>query len=331
MHPIKLIMNPAAGSGASLKSKQKICAALDDAGLVYELVETNAPGHAEELARQASLAGSTVVAAAGGDGTIHEVINGLVLAAQEQGAATAGRLAIFPCGTGNDFAASLRLATDPVTVATGIRTAGETGVCRAVDIGVAIVESVGQRGSDAEARKETRYFFNNNLGIGLEAQVVINAQKMPLLSGVLLYVAAALRTIVGYRAFPIEVEWSEVDPAGANVRRTFADEAMLVTLGNGWRSGGGFRLTPDAVLDDGLLEIGIAGKVGLLRLLGLLAKALNGKHVNDPAVTMARSDSIQIRWVNDQSFAVHTDGEVLSYAATGITVSMLPQYLEVIG
>lgn len=321
MHPVILIFNPNAG-GKSLKKIEQICAVLDEHGVAYDLAHTDVRGHAVELARQASLAGTQVIAAVGGDGTVHEVINGLVLAAKEQHADSTSRLAIFPIGTGNDFAASLRFATDPTAVASQIGAALESGAGMPVDVAVATVESVDAAG----ARAEEIHYFNNNLGIGLEAQVVINAEQMTIFSGLARYLTAALKTIVSYRPFPIAVRWSENGEP-----KTFADDVMLVTLGNGWRSGGGFQLTPDAKLDDGLLEIGIAGAVKLPRMLGLLAKSLSGKHVGDSAVTMARGDAVEIEWVDEQPFVVHSDGEVLSYAAARVTVLVLPQFLRVIG
>ncbi|NJN82202.1 MAG: diacylglycerol kinase family lipid kinase, partial [Caldilineaceae bacterium] len=101
-----------------------------------------------------------------------------------------------------------------------------------------------------------------------------------------------------------------------------------VTVGNSPRTGGGFYLTPDALLDDGLLDIGILDNVSRWRILGLLPKALKGAHTNDPAVVMLRTRQLTLR--SQEQMPVQLDGEVVTRNADSVEIELQPGRLEVV-
>jgi diacylglycerol kinase family enzyme len=102
----------------------------------------------------------------------------------------------------------------------------------------------------------------------------------------------------------------------------------LVSIGNSRRTGGGFYLNPDALLDDGLLDFGIAAAASRLRIVSLLVKALQGAHTSDPLLTMARCRRMEI--ITTAPVPVHVDGEVISRAASRMAIGLEPARLQLI-
>ena len=309
MQPVKVILNPYSGRGYGGRVRQVVEAALQGAGVDFDLALTEGPGHGIELARAAKEQGYAVVAAAGGDGTISEVVNGLVQAAPEGD--VAGRLAVLPTGTGNDFAAMIGASQ---SLAAAARTIAD-GATRRIDVGVATVRT---------ADKTLRRYFDNNMGIGLEAAVIIESYKIQRLSGMLLYLSAALRTVFKMSAPVMQIEWHD---AGGKVNRR-ERVTLIVSVGNSARNGGGFHLTPDALLDDGLLDVAMADGLSKLRILGLLPKALNGSHTTHPAVTMLRVRRFQA--AIPEGAPVQMDGELIAEAAQAVEIGLLPAKLDVV-
>lgn len=308
MHPVKVILNPYSGRGYGGRVRQVVEAALQGAGVPFDLALTEGPGHGIELARRAKREGYGVVAAAGGDGTISEVVNGLVQAAPD---GAAGVLAVLPTGTGNDFA-SMVGASRKLDVAAQAIAQGST---QRIDVGVATVRT---------AEKTLRRYFDNNMGIGLEAAVTIESYKIKRLSGTMLYLTAALRTVLKMHAPLMRVEWQ--DAGGGTGRRERL--TLIISIGNSARTGGGFYLTPGARLDDGLLDVAMADDVSKLHVFGLLPKALFGKHTAHPAVTMLRVRRLLV--AIPEGTPVQLDGEVIAEAAQSVEVAVLPAKLDVV-
>ena len=210
-------------------------------------------GHAIELAHRAALAGRELMVDAGGDGTINEVVNGL-MEAVATGTAMA-RLEIMPIGSGNDFAGSLGIPLDIVRRPERYK----RGELRAVDIGLV----------------NGRY-FDNNVGVGFEAMINIEAHKMTWLRGQLLYLTTTFRALV---SFPFPTVSIELDD------RQIKDKSILmISVGNNPRIGGGFPITPDAVPDDGEMDICIVNAIPHAKILQLLPKAMKGTHRNEPEI-----------------------------------------------
>ena len=297
MQTAKLIANPAAGRGRVAQCLEDIQAALRSLAVETDLVRTQAPGQAVELAARAKQEGYERVIAVGGDGTVHEVIGGLVAAA---GDGVAGTLGIVPMGTGNDFVKALDVPKDWRAACARIA----QGKTRRIDVG-----------------RVNGTVFNNNVGIGFDAQVGIEAQKIKRLRGPAVYMAALARTmLLSYRTPPVTIQ---LDGATSQQRIT------LLTVGNGRCSGGSFWLPPDALLDDGLFDVCIARAMSKPQILALVPDVMKGTHVNKPAVRMARAAHITIQ--SEQPLPVHADGEILYTAAHQLDVTLLPHKLDVIG
>lgn len=308
MPSVYVIMNPTAGRGRTASTRTEIRRALEETGLDCEFAETSARGHAIELAAAARQAGFDVVAAAGGDGTTSEVMNGLYRAAAP--GQPVGPLAVFPSGSGNDFIEMLGGPTSPAAVARSI-VAQHTVT---IDLGIADYRADGVT---------TRRIFDNNLGLGFEAQVTLESYKLRRLRGTLLYVVAALRALRSYAAPRLSLSWCSAE--GDTETRQL--DALMVSVGNSARTGGGFYLTPAARMDDGLLDIAIAQSLSRWRILNLLPKALAGKHTTDPAVEMATCRQIRIEC--QSRVPMHLDGEVVTSALEWVDIRIDPQRLQV--
>ena len=311
---IRVILNPYANRGRGyLRARQRLIDALTKAQLSYTLVETTTKGEATEIAREAAMGGVEVVVAAGGDGTIHEVVNGLM--ALDDGQALP-KLAIFPVGTANDLALALSISRRMGQLTDAIA----QRQTRQIDVG-----SIAYR---TGAATKSRYFINN-VGIGLEAFVVQKANKIRHLRGSLLYLVAALQSLWAYDATEMSLQWGGTEgllqePASQKQ----SGKVLMLTVGNGRRAGGGFYLTPDACLDDGLLDAGILRDVSKSQLVQLLLKARSGKHVHDPAITMLRTQKLQIR--AEKGVPIHADGEILALSAQEIELGIATRKLEVV-
>lgn len=307
--PVVVVLNPYSGRGQAGKVREQVSRALRSAGVAFTVAETTGVGHAIALAQQARLEGHQTVVAAGGDGTVSEVANGLAQAAGATG--PVGNLGILPLGSGNDFADMVGIPRD-LAAAAQLLTAGRTRSC---DLGYAQVTQAGQT---------LRRYFVNSVGAGFEAQVTIESNKIERLRGVAIYVVAAVRALFHYRTPVIDLTW--VDAAGAQQARQ--GPVLLISVGNSPRSGGGFYLTPTARLDDGLLDLGIADAIARWRVLLLLPKALQGNHVTDPAFALTQVRSVQI--VSPDELPIHLDGEVISRNADQIALTVQPARLQVI-
>ena len=309
MDAVAVVLNPASGRGRAAAKQAELARALAAAGLAARFLVSTRPGHATDLARDAVRAGYGIVAAAGGDGTVSEVVNGLMAAAVP--GQPAGTLALLPFGSGNDFAAHLGV---PGALAGAVDVIA-TGSTRRIDVGHVRCHEDGQTIS--------RY-FNNSMGVGLEAAVTLASYTVRRLQGLPLYLAAALKTLPRFRA--VDLTLTTHDGDGGTWRRQAS--TLMVTVGNSPRSGGGFYLTPDAHVDDGALDVCVATDVPVVHRFVLLPKALRGRHTDDAAVTMLRATSLHID--APTGIPVQLDGEVIARAASRVDVTLLPASLDVI-
>ena len=253
-------------------------------------------GHAVDLAQRAAEAGRDLIVAAGGDGTLNEVVNG-VMQARQQGATV--RLGVMPIGSGNDFAGALGIPTDLPLAAEILK----RGATRRIDIG-----TVNGR------------YFANNVGIGFEAQVNIEAHKMTWLRGQAMYLMAIFRAI---GSFPHPVV--QIDRDG---QRTENKSILMVTAGNNRRIGGGFLVFPEAVPDDGLLDLCVVDAIPRREILRLLPKLPKGNHVGKSCVEMTRFKHLVVE--SESPLPVHADGEILWNDAHRVEIEVLPDRLDVV-
>lgn len=299
MHHI--IFNPVAGKGRASAALSLTLEFLTKHGVEYQLHTTREPSHATVLAA-ATPPGSTVVAM-GGDGTVHEVVKGLVNAspAYEEDPTQSRTLGLVPVGSGDDFAFSLGLKRGDIAPALERIVAGRT---RLVDLGFVGDEP-----------------FVNALGVGFDAEVAHRVMTSPkLLKGPAAYfygVAAAL---------------GGLSPAGVTVvidgKQVYRGASLLVACQNGPRTGGSFYFAPAARNDDGLLDVVIAGAFGRAGTLGILPKVMKGAHLHSPRVWLFQGREVELAWVRPQR--AHAEGEALAPRAN-YHISLRPRALRVLG
>jgi YegS/Rv2252/BmrU family lipid kinase len=282
MRKIKLIFNPVSDRGRSGQKASDLRAVAEEYGGA-DWVGTEYPAHAMDLAAKAGLEGYDTVVALGGDGTVHEVINGLMRVAEPH----RPQLGIIPIGSGNDFAFGAKISADPAEAMKRIFTGAPT----AIDVGVA---------HDNNHRVE---YWNNTLGIGFDGKINIMSRKITGLYGFPMYLTAVIRTIFqDYESANMKL-WIDDEPM-------IEQQVLMLTLGNGPREGGGFNTTPAAKVDDGLLDYVSVPHMSRLSILGLLPKVMNGTHGSDKRVKI--STFKKLRFEADRALPIHADGELWS-------------------
>lgn len=295
---MRVILNPAARHGAGRRLRPRIERELESRSLDFDIVETEGPGHAVELARSAAEAGTARVIAAGGDGTVHEVANGLMAAV-----AATPAMGLIPIGTGNDF---VKMMPGTATRAQAFATLA-TGTERAVDVGVARWDG------------HTEYFMNA-MGTGIDVEVVRQMRRSGWMPGIMIYLGALMRALVQYRPLPIRMV---VD----GMQSTHS--IMILAVCNGPSIGGAFRVCPDARSDDGLLDACVVHELPLHRIARVVPRVLLGTHTRQPGVSMHRGTSVLLALGGGGVLPFQLDGE-LREAAGDIEVSLAPRRLNVI-
>jgi diacylglycerol kinase (ATP) len=295
MSTAKIILNPYSGRWKAQAAIPHIERACREIGLDYDLVVTDGPGHGIELARNAALAGFSPIVCAGGDGSISEVVNGLMQAA---GDGIAGPLGIIPLGSADDLADMLGLDKEIHAACQVI----QAGYMRTIDVGW-----VNGR------------FFDNNSAIGLEPMVTLTQAAMARVKGTPRYILAALKAIARHRPWQAHLTWDDGEYEGP---------IALASVGNTRRTGGAFWMTPRAEMDDAYLDAVFARKMGRLRLLRLLPTTFDGSHVDQPEVTYIRMTHLTIEC--EPSTPIQADGEVFDSSATHIEYRILPGRLAVV-
>lgn len=286
------LVNPAAGRGRVRREWPRMARRLQAAGLAFEVAETREPGEAIGLAERAA-AGFDVVIAVGGDGTVHEVANGLLRAG---GTAVLG---VLPLGSGDDFVKMLP-ARDPVA-----RLA--QGSVRPFDAG---------RISAGATR-----FFANGMDIGFGAHASRNIRRVPqFLTGLAAYLGALVLTLVRYPKLKIRLQLD-----GAEM---VSQTTTMAAVMNGCSFGGSFHVCPQARADDGELDLFIAEGVGRLEILGLVPRIMRGTHAGDPRLRLARARKVLIE--SDAPLLVEADGEIAFEDARRLEIEILPGALRVL-
>jgi len=300
MGSIKLILNPAAGRGYGARAEPRLRECLEAEGVDFDLVRTQGPWHAAELAKRAAEDGFETIVGAGGDGTANEVINGLMEVSQN---GNAPRMGVIPAGSGSDFASGIGLPPD-------LREACRRIACqeiKTIDLGRVTIPG-----------RRPRY-FGNVVGVGFDGAVVIETLSMKRLRGLPLYFLAVLKTILLNFETPMTtIKFN---------KQQMELPVTMVTVSNGPREGGGFIIAPEANPHDGLLDLCIARKVSRLTILGLLPHFLRGTHTGLDPVTMDRAPGVTIS--SPDGLVAHVDGEVLCRDAPEIRCEVVPGVLDV--
>lgn len=293
-------MNPMAAKGAASKIDRIVERLLPSLGAPYEILRTERPGHATEMARAAM---SRIVVAVGGDGTINEVANGLVGADKVLG--------IIPAGSGNDFVKSVGITRNLSHCFSTLR----ARTLKKIDL-ASVACGVREGGSMKYARG--RYFING-VGIGFDGQVAWRVSRMKHLRGTLAYFVAVLQTLGNYRPPEFGITLDGKSTTGTK---------LLIATGNGKSAGGGFYLTPEAIVDDGWLNTCAIEDVSVLKILRLIPAVMSGKSVNDAAVRYSRARSIEVE--SSAKFTVHADGEVVGHNVSGVRMEIVPGAVQLL-
>jgi YegS/Rv2252/BmrU family lipid kinase len=275
--PVCLIVNPAAGGGKAGRLAPASERALRTHGLTVRRVDTRDLRHARELAAEAAANGETIVALSG-DGMIGVLADTLR-------AVEGAVLGVIPGGRGNDLARVLGIPDDTQAAAAIIA----DGYTRAVDLGM--VES---EGDDGQA-------FVGIASVGFDSEANRIANEAPSWLGGLVYAYGALRALLAWHPARLEIE---LDPPGE--RHSFS--AYTVGAANSKAYGGGMRAAPDAMLDDGLLDVVVLESVGKLTFLTkLLPKVFSGTHVHESFVSVFRARELTIS--AERPFTMYADGD----------------------
>jgi len=289
----KVIVNPVAGANSTYRKWPRIGRLLKRAGLSFDYAYTEGVGHAIELARAAASDGYRYLVAVGGDGTVHEVANGIL--SSPNAASTA--LGIVSTGTGSDFIRSVGIPRDYSRACSFLTSS------RRLLIDVGVVEY--------RKQKETlRRFFVNAAGVGFDAAVVAATERFPkYFGGTIPYLGGLLRALFGYRnkLVSLNIE-GKVEP----------DRVLSVVVANGCYFGGGMRMAPRAEVGDKLLDVVVVGDIGKFELLKALPMVYQGTHLSHPKVRMERATRVSIE--SAEPFLVHADGELLGEGPVSFTI-----------
>lgn len=269
---LHFIYNPIAGKGKSRRCREELEKLLRSRGAPYRFHETHARGEALEIVRQLTGSGDeTDIVAMGGDGTLNEVLNGIVDPAR-------ARLGIIPCGSGNDFAAVARIPQAP-EAALGLILDGQA---RYTDF----MTCSGVRGINA-------------IGAGIDVDILRRYNRMKLLKGSAAYLASLIITVLAFKFY----RFSEYIDGKA-----VPHSALIACAGNGQCFGGGIYICPEARIDDGLLDIVIVDNLKKRDIPGAFVQLMK-KRVLDLKYTRFRRDAA-LKITSDAPMPIQIDGEI---------------------
>lgn len=295
----RIILNPYANRWHAKRKLPQIDAACKKAGLDYDIYVLPSAGSGRNAAISAVEEGYDAVVAAGGDGTVNELLNGLVAVS---GNGSTPPLGVIPIGTGNDFSdmnGLPRVLEDSI----GIIAAGKS---RQIDAGL-----VRWDGRD--------HYFGNNCALAMEPLVTIENIRIKHLAGNARYLAALVKALVKLKAWTLSINWDGGSTAGP---------MFLLSVCNSPRTGGIFPMAPGARMDDGQFDVIYVPEVSKLTVLKILPRLLRGTHVRHKSVSRLRSVAISIN--SQPGTPIHADGEVLTESASEIYYEVLPQKITLL-
>jgi len=280
----RVIVNPVAGAGRTAKKWPQVKALLEGSGLRFEHDMTEAPGHALELAKSAVKKGYQLVVSVGGDGTIHEIVNGL----HDAGSMGDVLLSIISTGTGHDYIRTIGIPDDHIKACQCLTRP------RKLTVDLGMVEYVSQ----GQAAKR---LFVNFAGLGFDAEVVkATTLRFKALGALPSYLMGLLTTLVSYRGKQVTLKLDgEVEDR----------KVCVVLMGNGKYGGGGMLSTPDADPQDGFFDVLIIDDLSKPDLLCSLPRIYRGTHLTHPKVKVRRVKEIEI--LPAEPMSLQADGELL--------------------
>lgn len=307
-----IVINPRAGRGAVERGWPAVRAVLDDGGVEHDVTITERAGHATEAARKAVQDGCTFVVAVGGDGTVHEVVNGLM--GEEGPLNPATVLGVVAAGSGCDFVKTFGLPQDPAAAARHLLGDNLWGK---IDVGR--IRCTGRDGSP-----HTRWFVNiADAGIG--AEIVDATARMPKFLGASVYRIAALKGIATFKPRAARIRMNGRETRGKHRE----DEALgalersgvfsMLVVANGQFFGGGMRVAPRATPGDGLFDVQIShGPRG--ESVKAMQKMFKGEHLPNPHIQEFLATSVTVD--EEDRILIEADGEVVG--TTPATFDIVP-------
>jgi diacylglycerol kinase (ATP) len=286
---LTVLINPAAGRGRAKKAFPAIAREMKNLSLDFEHRFSAGPGHIEELTREAVGRGSDLVVACGGDGTIHEVINGV--------GGRPATVGIIPCGTGDDLAKNLGIPRDI------------PGACRSLAAGFV------KRFDMIRAGKKV---YACVAGAGFDSMVNKTANEgVRFLKGTSVYIYSVFRTLYAFK--PLEMSLCGDD-------FSYDGKVMFVVAANATSYGGGMKVTPMAVMDDGLMDVLIIKEMSRFQVLNLFPKVFSGKHYPHPKIEHHRTSTLTIS--SPEPLELFGDGEYIQ--ALPVKLEVIPGALPVV-
>ena len=283
-----LIANPAAGAGRSGDAIDEVAQILDERGVEYELMLTTAPKNATTIARLSHNRFDAVVAM-GGDGTVSEVAAGMVHAPVPMG--------IIPSGSCNDFVKTVNIPAE---------------LEKAIDV------LLSGHIRDVDAGRINDMYFINNVGIGFDGEVNrVASDPTNRTTGMMKHMSALATTIGRYDPPVMKITMNG---------KVLEKKVFQITVGNGPICGGGFKLTPDALVDDALFDVLIINSLGVASRVIHLPKVLNGTVTKTKHAFIERAPKLTI--TSHKPLPIHIDGEV--YASDNCHIEILPKALKII-
>lgn len=299
---VKLIFNSHADRGRAWNIASALQAIIERYGNTT-WAATEYPTHATELAEQAVQEGYDAVVSIGGDGTAHEVVNGLMKTPK----AKRPLFGCVPVGSGNDFSANVGIIQDPEQAMHRIY----TGDVKTIDI-MKIKDNTGHV-----------EYVDNTLGIQFGAFATLHSHNITRLQGFMMYLWAVIKTIILNHDAPRITIKTDAE--------TLEQEIQYLVLCNGPREGGGFFVAPDAIPDDGILDYAMIQKVSRLMMFRIVPEVMNGTHGKFKQVKLGRFKNMKL--VSERPLAIHTDGEILAGFTSELTeleVEVMPGAFKII-
>ena len=300
--PLVLIANPRAGRGKVGEALPKIERILTDTGLDYRVVRTTHPGHATQAARDALRGGERYLVAAGGDGTVHEVVNGMI--DNDQPIAADAVLGVVAAGSGSDFVRSFGLPGDAVEAAHHL--AGDS--IRHIDLG---------KVTCTDGTAEVTRYFANVAQAGIGGAVVARSATLPGFLGPAKYVSAFWLVLPGFRPGTVRLEADG---------EAFCWRAHNVVVANCRFYGGGMHISPKSKPDDGALDVLVmAGPKS--DAFTIVPKVYRGTHLPHRNIVELRANRVRVE--TDLPFQIEADGETLGTTPATFEVIRTPIRVKV--
>ena len=266
-----IIVNPNAGKGKGKKNLKTALKLFSERGAEYSVFETTRAGAAKEFSQRLTASGEKEIIVVGGDGTLHEVLNGL-------SDPSSCRLGLIPSGTGNDFAAAAGLPSNAAQAAE-IILSGETKETDFLCVGGVRCMNVG--------------------GLGMDVDVLVRCKKGRFVKGKIKYLLSLLQSLFTFKGYEIEIESGE---------RRETHKALIAVACNGTQIGGGIRICPASVIDDGKIDVMAVECMGKAQIVKAFLYLMKGKVLDYPAAEHFLCERVKI--VPSLPCTVQLDGEL---------------------